>query len=218
MAHQGVKLLGAWASPYSRRVEIALKLKGIDYEFVTQSLSPKSPDVLKYNPVLKKVPILLHNGKPVVESLVIVEYIDEVWSSGPSILPADPLGKANARFWAKFIDDKLMPAIMNIRRCQGEEQVKAIDVVVELFKVLENELKGKKFFGGDTIGLVDIAASFIALWLPIHLEIMGIQIVTKEKLPIFCAWIDEYLNSSIIKQSLPSRDELSKALLAYHKS
>ncbi|KAK1390667.1 Glutathione transferase [Heracleum sosnowskyi] len=218
MAAQGVKLLGAWASPYSRRVEIALKLKGIDYEFVAQTLSPKSPDVLKYNPVHKKVPILLHNGKPVVESLVVVEYIDETWSSGPSILPADPLGKANARFWAKFIDDKLMPAIINIRRCQGEEQVKAIDVVVELLKVLENELKGKKFFGGDTIGLVDIAANFIALWLPVHQEIMGLQIVTKEKLPVFCAWIDEYLNSSIIKQSLPSKDELSTALLAYHRS
>lgn len=108
MAHQGVKLLGTWASPYSRRVEIALKLKGIDYEFSAESLSPKSPDVLKYNPVLKKVPVLLHNGKPVVESLVIVEYIDETWSSGPSILPADPLAKANARFWAKFIDDKVI--------------------------------------------------------------------------------------------------------------
>lgn len=119
MAHQGVKLLGTWASPYSRRVEIALKLKGIDYEFSAESLSPKSPDILKYNPVLKKIPILLHNGKPVVESLVIVEYIDETWSSGPSILPADPLEKSNARFWAKFIDDKVIKtrlhkfAIMN---------------------------------------------------------------------------------------------------------
>lgn len=113
MAHQGVKLLGAWASPYSRRVEIALKLKGIDYEFVAETLSPKSADILKYNPVHKKLPIFLHNGKPVVESLVIVEYIDETWSSGPSILPADPLGKANARFWAKFIDDKVLKSFLN---------------------------------------------------------------------------------------------------------
>lgn len=113
MAHQGVKLLGTWASPYSRRVEIALKLKGIDYVFSAESLSPKSPDILKYNPVHKKIPVLLHNGKPVVESLVIVEYIDETWSSGPSILPADPLEKANARFWAKFIDDKVKSATMN---------------------------------------------------------------------------------------------------------
>lgn len=107
---------------------------------------------------------------------------------------------------------------MNIRRCQGEEQVKAIDEVVELFKLLENQLNGKKFFGGDTIGLVDITANFLALWLIIHQEIMGLQIVTEEKLPVFCKWIDEYLNSSVIKQSLPSKEELSAALLAYHKS
>lgn len=49
----------------------------------------------------------MHNGKPVVESSVIVEYIDETWSSGTNILPADPLGKSNARFWAKFFDDKV---------------------------------------------------------------------------------------------------------------
>lgn len=111
-----------------------------------------------------------------------------------------------------------MPAIMKIRGCKGEEQVKVIDEVVELFKVLENELKGKKFFGGDTIGLVDITANFLALWLGIHQEIMGIQVVTKEKLPVFCKWIDEYLNCSIIKQSLPSKEDLSAALLAYHKA
>lgn len=111
-----------------------------------------------------------------------------------------------------------MPAIMNIRRCQGEEQVKAINEVVELFKLLENQLNGKKFFGGDTIGLVDITANFLALWLIIHQEIMGLQIVTEEKLPVFCKWIDEYLNSSVIKQSLPSKEELTAALLAYHKS
>ncbi|KAL1825589.1 hypothetical protein DCAR_0313764 [Daucus carota subsp. sativus] len=211
-ARQEVKLFGTPNSPYSRRVEIALNLKGVDYEFVAENLSNKSPELLEYNPVHKMIPVLLHNGKPVVESAVIIEYIDETWSSGSSILPADPLGKANARFWAKFIDDKAMPVIRSIRRFQGEEQVRVIGEAVELLKLLESELKGKKFFGGETIGLVDITANFIALWIGVYEEIMGIRVITKEKLPVLCQWIDDYLNSSIVKKSLPSRDQLYEYL------
>ena len=217
MGDGAVKLLGVWGSPFSRRVEIALKLKGVEYEFITQDLSNKSPLLVKYNPVHKKVPVLLHNGKPIAESLVIVEYIDETWKSGTPILPADPYGKAMARFWAKFIDDKCLPAIYKIRRCQGEEQEKAIEEAVEHLKILDNELQGKKFFGGETIGLADIAANFIGLWLGIYQEMLGIQVLTSEKLPRLSEWANEYLNSTIIKQSLPPRDELSARLRSYFK-
>lgn len=41
---------------------------------------------------------------------------------------------------------------------------------------------------------------------------MGLQLITKEKLPVLCKWIDEYLSSSIIKKSLPTRDELYEYL------
>lgn len=84
-----MRLLGVWGSVYSKRVEIALKMKGVNYEFVAQDLSKKSPELLEYNPVHQKVPVLLHNGKPICESLVILEYIDETWKSEPSILPQD---------------------------------------------------------------------------------------------------------------------------------
>ena len=102
-----VSLHGFFASPYVRRVELALKFKGIPYQYVEEDLKNKSSLLLKYNPVHKKVPVLVHNGKPIVESLVILEYIDETWKNGPQFLPEDPYKRAKIRFWASFVHQQV---------------------------------------------------------------------------------------------------------------
>ena len=78
----------------------------------------------------------------------------------------------------------------------------------EYLELLENELKGKKFFGGDTIGIVDIAASFVALWAIVLQEVAGISLINEEKHPILCNWIEEFLSSEVVKESLPEREKL----------
>ncbi|KAK4432330.1 putative glutathione S-transferase [Sesamum alatum] len=206
-----VKVLGFWASPFSGRVEMALKLKGVEYEYIEEDLSNKSPLLLKYNPVHKKVPLLLHNAKPVAESLVILEYIDETWPEGPPILPKDPYERSKARFWARFVEDKCMPAMWKACWSRGEEQEKTKEEAVELLRILDSEIKGKKFFGGDNIGLVDITANFIAYWFGIVAQVVGLdEVITKETHPNLCKWIEEYNNCSFVKENVPVKDKLAE--------
>ncbi|GLJ19069.1 hypothetical protein SUGI_0342340 [Cryptomeria japonica] len=103
-----VKLLGFWASPYTLRVMIGLEEKGIKYEFIEEDLlSKKSPLLLELNPVHKQVPVLIHNGRPVIDSSIILQYIDEVWSNGPTFVPSDSYDRVMARFWVDFIEKKV---------------------------------------------------------------------------------------------------------------
>ncbi|GLT37528.1 hypothetical protein SLA2020_118390 [Shorea laevis] len=202
-----VKLFGMWGSPFSRRIEIALKLKGVSYEYIEEDLQNKSPLLLKYNPVHKKVPVLLHNGKPIAESIVILEYIEETWKTNP-IWPADPYERAIARFWAKFFDDKCGLAAWNACWAEEKEKEKAMEEASECLKTLEGELKDKKFFGGDKVGMVDIVAIFIAFWLRVLQEVVGADLLTPEKFPALFKWSEELVGCPIIKENLPPRDRL----------
>ncbi|BFG21285.1 hypothetical protein CerSpe_075590 [Prunus speciosa] len=202
-----VKLFRTWSSRFALRIVWALKLKGVPYETIYEDLSNKSPLLLQYNPIHKKVPVLVHNGKPIVESLVILEYIDETWKENP-LLPEDPLERAAARFWAKFGDEKVAPYIWELFSNERKEQEEAIVKAKENLKYLEEELKGKKFFGGEKLGLADIALGWIAHYESVYEDVVGMKLLTEEEFPLLSAWKLTFADAPIIKDNWPSRDKL----------
>ncbi|KAL4342205.1 hypothetical protein GQ457_08G013870 [Hibiscus cannabinus] len=197
-----VKLLKTWSSPFGLRIVWALKLKGVEYETVDEDLSNKSSLLLHSNPVYKRIPVLIHNGNPISESLVILEYIDQAWTQNP-ILPQHPLEKARQRFWAKFNDDtvrlflllyiivytlqfnksifcsQLIPSMWSVFSGEGKGGEEAL---LENLRVVEEELKGKRFFGGDEVGLADLAFGWLANLMGVFEEVTGLKIL--ERFPL----------------------------------
>lgn len=98
-------------SPCSQKVRIVLAEKNLDWTKVDVDLPGKAnlqPDYLKLNP-LGVVPTLVDGGKPVIESSIICEYLEDKFPS-PALRPSDPWQTARMRFWMKHIDNKVHPS------------------------------------------------------------------------------------------------------------
>ncbi|OIT02841.1 glutathione s-transferase u22 [Nicotiana attenuata] len=86
-----------WPNPFGIRVRIPLRQKGIDYESKEENLNKKSPLLLKMNESYSLAnPVLIHKGKYICESLIIVQYFDEVWRDKSPLLPSDPYERAHS--------------------------------------------------------------------------------------------------------------------------
>ncbi|XP_002532523.2 probable glutathione S-transferase isoform X1 [Ricinus communis] len=202
-----VKLIGSETSVFCTRIEWALKLKGVDYENLKEDLMNKSPILLKYNPVHKKVPVLVHGENPVAESLVILEYIDETWKHNP-LLPQDPYERAMARFWAKFADEKCLYGTFDACWQEGEQKENAIASAMESLAFLEEQIKGKKFFNGEKIGYLDIVIGWIPHWLNVMEEVGAMKLVDSEKFPSLSEWVQSFNEVPLIQECLPPRDQI----------
>ncbi|KAK4381784.1 putative glutathione S-transferase [Sesamum angolense] len=137
-----------------------------------EDVTNKSPLLLENNPVYKMIPVLIHGQNAVSESLFILEYIDETWKENP-ILPADPTERAYARFWAKFSEEKILEPSRLAFHYTGKNQAEGVKLMSEGLQILEGEIRGKKFFGGEAFGYLDIVVGWIAYWLHFSQEAAG---------------------------------------------
>ncbi|XP_037461748.1 probable glutathione S-transferase GSTU6 isoform X4 [Triticum dicoccoides] len=189
-----VKLLGNWASPYVARARLALHLKGVPYEYIEEDFADKSDLLLRSNPVHKAVPVLIHGGKPVCESRVIVQYVDEAFcDTRPPLLPADPRERAAARFWAAFVDDELLaPWGMVMRSGTDEERADGLRRTVAAVDTLEGALgeRSEGFFGGDRVGYVDVLLGGMVPWVRVTERLSGHNFFDASKAPLLAAWME----------------------------
>ncbi|PRQ16164.1 putative glutathione transferase [Rosa chinensis] len=220
---ESVIVHGMWASPYSKRVELALKVKGIPYEYVEEDFKNKTPELLKYNPVHKKIPVFVHNGKPIAESLVILEYIEEVWKDCPQLLPNDPYEKAQVRFWVDFINQKFTDIMMTIIKTKGEVQEKALSQVHELIKVLDEGIKiffpdGNPTFEVKNLGLLDIIASTVFCSFSATEEVIGAKIIDPEKTPLLYSWVKALGEHPLVMDIIVPHEKLVSILGPWRQS
>ncbi|KAL5203459.1 hypothetical protein ABZP36_014411 [Zizania latifolia] len=108
---------------------------------------------------------------------------------------------------------ELGPAVGAVFASTGEEQEAAVRQVHDNLALLEAELregafKGRRFFGGDEVGLLDVVLGCGSYWLAVFEEVTGVRLVDADVFPLFHAWLRDFEAQEQVKETIPSVDRL----------
>lgn len=92
-----------------------------------------------------------------------------------------------------------------------DEQEKGIAIkkAEESIAIMEEKGLGeKKFFGGNNIGMVDMAYGCLSHWLEGLEEIVGMKLIEPKKFPLLHSWMQNFKEVPLIKENLPDYEKL----------
>lgn len=138
--------------PFAWRVRIAAREKGLPFEWLPYDVAAPDARALAHNPE-KKSPKLIEDGFELIESLVIIAYLDEA-NPGTPLQPEDPRARALMRLRQRQL------AQLEVHVGSGHPPDKAArDKVAQGYDALARMLRdGRQWLGGDRPDLSDIAA------------------------------------------------------------
>ncbi len=160
-------------SLFARKVEIALREKGLAFERImvpfnqTTGYDPRHPEVAALNPK-NQVPVLNDDGLVLYDSTVIFEYLDEAYPP-PPLYPESPAERARCRLDELYSDEIMLPALRKLmyrtgpltadltqQAAQRADAMIAEAALLDHYAVLEDRLAGREFFT-ERLSVADIA-------------------------------------------------------------
>lgn len=208
MAHR-LQLVSFELCPYVDRSRIVLLEKEVPHEVTFIDLANKPDWFLAVSP-MGRVPLLLVDGTPIFESMIINELVDELYPE-PPLFPKDPLARAASRGWTVFANDEIFPAgyaaaVALSGDLDGEALAAPLDGLKKSFAKLEAELSrgGGPYFGGASFSLVDAAyAPFFRRWRSV--ETWGrTEAHLLPSFPAISAWANALLARPSVRAAEPS--------------
>jgi maleylpyruvate isomerase len=164
-----VKLYSYFRSSAAYRTRIALNLKGIPYATASIHLTKgggqqHGADFRAVNPQRRVPALALDDGEVLIQSLAIIEYLDEAFPS-PPLMPADPVERAHVRALAQVIACDIHPLnntsplfyLKNALK-QDQETINAwyAHWVTVGFEAVEALLRPGPYSFGEAVTLADV--------------------------------------------------------------
>ena len=108
---------------------------------------------------------------------------------------------------------QLGPAVGAVFASTGEDQEAAVRQVHENLALIEAELRdgafgGRRFFGGDEVGLLDVVLGCGSYWLAVFEEVTGVHLVDVDAFPLFHAWLRDFEALEEVRETIPAVDRL----------
>lgn len=170
-----LQLYGHPFSSYTWKAEIALLEKGIPYTFrILDPEHAENVEALRGHWSPGKFPVLVDGERPVIESSIIIEYLDLHFPGSPRLIPETPEAALAARFLDRVFDNHVMAPMQAVvgeylidmqapDRSRIDRACAALDTI---YAWLDERLKGDWACGED-FTIADCAAApalFYADW------------------------------------------------------
>ncbi|KAH7095027.1 glutathione transferase omega-1 [Paraphoma chrysanthemicola] len=173
-AENPLKLYSGWFCPFVQRIWIALEEKSLPYQYIEVNPYHKPDSLLSLNP-RGLVPTLQYDNKPLYESNVLCEFLEDAYpNSTPHLRPDDPYDRAKGRIWIDYVGSRIIPAYHRFLQHQGQEGLKEKqDEFLHHLKEFTRAMHptGPYFFGKE-FSLVDVALApwAVRLWVFDHFK------------------------------------------------
>jgi glutathione S-transferase len=169
METSGMFLIGQYDSPFVRRVAIALKLYGLAFDHKPWSTFGDADKIAPYNPLRRVPTLVLDSGEALIESHIILDYLDELVGEAKAMIP--PHGVERRRHLricalATGLGDKSVSLVYEsvLRKEQLKLWVERCEAQVSgALDVLEQERAAVRtpYWFGERIGHSDIAVACV---------------------------------------------------------
>lgn len=162
-AHQqevSLKLYAGWFCPFVQRTWLVLEEKEIPYQYIEVNPYHKPDSLMKLNP-RGLVPTLEHDNKPLFESGIINEFLEDAYPThGPKLRSDDPHERARQRIFTDFVSTRVIPAFHRFLQFQegnheGTLEEKREDFLKTLRDWTAEMHPEGPYFGGGEPNLVD---------------------------------------------------------------
>lgn len=202
MSTQNLKLISFTTCPYVQRAMIVLNEKNISFDIEYIDLSAPPPWFYDVSP-LEKVPVLLVNEKPLFESMVICDYIDDI--SPKTLYPSDAFEKAQNRSWLEFGNGILDTTFKFLRENDPKKFNQLKETLIDYFEILEEEFKNGEFFNGADFAMIDAVYAPLFRYHQRIAKYKDYEIF--EDAPNVKAWGDRLLERASVVNSVPESYE-----------
>ena len=169
-----MKLIGSLASPYVRKVRIVLAEKKLDYAFELENVWVPETRIAQSNPLGKVPCLVMEDGSALIDSRVIVEYLDTL-TPVCKLLPAGGNGRerTDIKNWEALADGILDAGVlMRLERAQRPPELQSDAWIARQHEkvtlglaALAARLGESVYCAGKTYTLADVAVGCALGWL-----------------------------------------------------
>jgi len=201
-----MKLIGSLASPYVRKVRVVLAEKKLDYEFELEDVWAADTTIDKLNPLGKVPSLIMEDGNVMIDSRVMVEYLDTL-TPVCKLLPPNGRDRADIKCWEALADGMLDAAVLvrlekTLRptKQQSPEWIKRQWSKVEAsLKAMADGLGEKPFCVGNHYSLADVAVCCGLGWLAFRFP----DLAWREDYPMLARLFDKVSERVSFKDTAP---------------